>query len=282
MKNTLYKTSIAAGAAVLISGLALTAFAQTGIGVGVNASASAAVGTTGVTVSAKVQAAITTGVNRADTEITRRINALNALSTRVNAMVKLSSGEKASLASTIQTQISAMNTLQAQISTDAAANSTTSLKADIQSITKSYRIFALIIPQGAVEAASDRVLDVSGMLGTISTKLQTRISALPSGTDTTSLNASLSDMNTQIANANASTNTAVSETANLQPDNGDATIMASNTAALKDAHTKIVAAQQDVLTARKDAGVIVKALVAMSPSASAGASATVTASGTAQ
>ena len=47
-----------------------------------------------------------------------------------------------------------MNTLQSQIDADAAADATSSLKTDIQSITKSYRIFALVIPQGTIEAAA--------------------------------------------------------------------------------------------------------------------------------
>src|ERR1700722_13150093 len=148
MKHTLKnKIAVVAGIAILISGIALTASAETEIGVGVNASTSVKVNTN---VLARIQSSITTAVNRADTEITRRINALNALNTRVNAMVKLSASEKSSLSTTIQTQIGLMNTLQTQVAADAAADSTSSLKTDIQSITKSYRIFMLIIPQGAI------------------------------------------------------------------------------------------------------------------------------------
>lgn len=276
MKKIFYTFAVAAGTTILISGFALTASAQTNtVGVGLNASATVTttvLPTIGTNVSAKVLSIITTAVGRADTEITRRITALNALETRVNAMVKLSADEKSSLSTTIQAQVTVMNTLQGQIATAAATDSTSSLKLDIQSITKSYRIFALIIPQGAIEAAADRVLDVSSMLTTISGKLQTRISTLPAGTDTTSLDASLSDMNTQIANANTLVNAAISEITNLQPDNGVASVMASNTATLKDARSKIVSAQQDLLTARKDAGAIVKALVSTDTSANTSAS----------
>jgi hypothetical protein len=279
-KNTLIATL---GVAVLL--VTNTAFAA-GLGLGVNASASVSVGTTnvnaGVSASATARAKIIANVQqRADAEITRRITALNALNTRVNAMVRVSADEKASLASTIQSQITLMNNLQAQIATDVTANTTTSLKADVQSITQSYRIFALIIPQGAIVAASDRVQTIASMMTTLSGKLQTRITAAQSaGVDMTTSVSALADMNAKVADANTQAQAAVTETASLQPDNGNATIMASNTAALKDARTKIQASQQDLITARQDAGVIVKALIAANVSANASTS--VSASGTAQ
>ena len=85
---------------------------------------------------------------------------------------------------------------------------------------------------------------------------------------TTSVSA-LADMNAKIADANVQAQAAVTETASLQPDNGNATVMASNTATLKDARTKIQTAQQDLVKARQDAGVIVKALIAANVGASA-------------
>jgi hypothetical protein len=295
MKINLTKLiSAGAGAALLVSGIALPAFAQTstGVGLGVSASASATVGGTGVGVGAKADAGatlraaalakiITNATTRADQEITRRVSALNALSTRVNAMVKISASDKGTLSSTISAQILAMNNLESQIAADAAANSTSSLKVDIQSITKSYRIFALIIPQGAIEAATDRVLDIAGMFTTLSGQLQTRITTAQSaGTDMATSVAALADMTAKVTDAQTQANAAISETASLQPDNGDATIMASNTAALKDAHSKIQTAQQDLTAARTDAGTIVKALLAVKISAAA--SSTISASTSAQ
>ena len=213
---------------------------------------------------AKIAQLISTAQSRADQEITRRINALNALSTRINNMVKVSASDKSSLSTEIQTQVTAMNTLQAQIASDAAADSTSSLKTDIQSITKAYRIFALVVPQGAIEAAADRVLDVAGMLTTLSAQLQTRITdAQNAGNNVSAETTAIADMNAKIADANTQANAATTEIASLQPDNGDQTIAASNTATLKDARSKIQAAQQDLTTARKDAGAIAKALFAL-------------------
>lgn len=272
---------------LLGSSLALPVFAQTvGLGIGANASATVTTGSgtttvgtgvgvnAGARISARIAAEIQNGQNRADQEITRRINALNALGTRVDAMVRLSDTEKGNLSSTIQSQISLMNTLQAQIAADAAANSTTSLKSDIQSITKSYRIFALIIPQGAIAAAADRVETTAGLLSTLGTKLQTRITAATNAGNNTSADVTaLADLNTQVANASSSAAAAVAETASLQPDNGVASVMASNTATLKDARSKILAAQADLTAARKDAGTIVKDLLSFKVSASASSTA---------
>ena len=285
---------IAGGATVIVATLALpfsSAFAQvlpTTAAVNVTASATVNTPAASATVGGKITAKakiLATAQTRADQEITRRINALNALSARVNAMAKVSESDKASLQGTIQTEITAMNNLQAQIEADGAANSTSSLKADIQSITKSYRIFALVIPQGAIEAAADRILDIAQMMTTLSGQLQTRITTTQaSGANLSAAVSALADLNTQVGNANAQANAGTSEVASLQPDNGNQTVMASNTAALKDARSKIQAAQADLATARKDAGVIVKALLAIkgSTSSTTSVSATATASTTAQ
>jgi len=289
MKNTINKYaalgSVIAGVTT-VAAMTLPAFALTsGLGASVTAgvNATTSVGGTSAGAGVGVNASLSTKVkditNRADQEITRRLNALNALSTRVNAMVRLSDSEKASLSSAIQAQISAMNSLQAQISADAQANNTTTLKTDVQSITKSYRIFALILPQGSIEAAADRVLTITNIMTDLSAKFSTRISAAQSaGNNVTGAANALTDMNAKISDANTKTNAATSEIATLQPDNGDATVRASNTATLKDARSKIQAAQQDIVTARMDAETIIKALGGFKVSASA--STTVTSSST--
>jgi hypothetical protein len=266
---------VSAGAVVAIIATAtFPAFAQSsaGIGVGINASATVAAGSVGI--SAKAAAAlavrIKTITTRADQEITRRLNALNALSTRVNAMVRLSLAEKSNLSTSIATQIAAMNSLQAQINTDATDNNTSSLKTDVQSITSSYRIFALVLPQGMIEAASDRVLTIVGIMTDLGTKFSARISAAQSaGNNVTAASATLVDFNAKVADADTQATAAAAEVASLVPDNGNATIMASNTAALKDAHAKILIAQQDFVTARADAATIIKDLSAFKVSTTA-------------
>ena len=197
-------------------------------------------------------------MNRANQEITRRIASLNALNSRVNAMQRISASDKSSLSSTIQTQISAMNSLQTQIVAD--ANNVSNLKTDVQSITASYRIFALVIPQGAIDAAADRAMTIVSDMTTIGTKLQARVSALGNSASA-AVDSALSDFNAKVADANTQAQAAVSEIAGLTPDQGNQTQMQANTSALKDARSKIQATQKDFVAARQDAATIVKTLV---------------------
>src|SRR5581483_9804890 len=108
-------------------------------------------------------------------------------------------------------------------------------------------------------AAADRALDVAQSLSTLAGQLQTRITAAQNaGHDMSASVTALADMNAKISDANTKANAATSEVAGLKPDNGDQTVMQSNLATMKDARSKIQAAQQDLIAARKDAGTIVK------------------------
>ncbi len=260
------------GIALLSSaGMIVPASAATTLGVGLGAGAS--VGSSGIQVTGGAGATlraelITRAENRADQEISRRINALNALIARINNMRRLSSSDKSGLAATIQSQITLLQNLQAQIAADAQAQSTSSLKTDIQSITKAYRIFMLVIPQGALEAAADRILNVADAMSTLAGKLQTRVSDVQAaGKDTSSTVSVFADMNAKIADAKTQDQAAVTEVSALKPDNGDQTVMQANVKAMQDARSKIRAAQQDLVAARKDAGAIVRILASWNASA---------------
>ncbi len=279
--NKKYLTMAASiGAALaIIAGAVSPAFALAGVGLGVSAGASGSVSGTGVGVGAAINAALATRIKnittRADAEITRRINAMNALSARLSNVIRLSATEKNDLSATIQAQIAAMNSLQAQIAADAQANNTSSLKADVQSIIASYRIFALILPQATIEAAGGRALTIAGILTNLSAKLSARISeAQTAGNNTTAAASALADMNAKIADGNTQANAAIAGVVSLKPDNGNKTVMASNEAALKAARSKIQAAQQDFVAARTDALAIIKALRTFKVSAGANATAT--------
>jgi hypothetical protein len=203
---------------------------------------------------------------RGDNMIDQRISSLNDLSTRIQGLKNVSDTEKASFSATIQSEITTLTDLKATIGSD---TSTTTAKTDVASITKAYRVYALILPQMRIVAASDRVGTIVGLMDTLGTKLQTR---LASSTDA-SLQADLSDFNAKVSDANTQAQAASAEVAALKPDNGDKTIMASNTAALKDARSKIQAATKDLQAARKDAQTIIQALKG-SEGASASASTT--------
>ena len=245
--------------AMLVLGSILPASAQT-LGTGMSISASAqAVGVTSSTRQANAAAKLESIATR---EITRRTNALNALNTRINAMVRVPASDKSSLSATIQSQLTAMTTLQGQVTAD--ASSSTALKADMQTMTQDYRIFILVIPQGAIEAASDRVLTIASDTTTLAGKLQARITTDQNAGDNVSAEqASLTDLNVKVSDAGVQAQAAITEVASLSPDQGNTTVQQSNTAALKDARSKIQTAQQDLRTARQDAGSIVKGLLSL-------------------
>ena len=230
---------------VLSSGV-LTTYAET------NSTSTTSTGTT-----TKQTERLQNIVTRANQEIIRRITSLNSLSTRVNAMAKLTSTEKQTLSATIQSQIQEMQALRSKIASD--TSDLTNLKADVESITKAYRIYMLIVPQGTIEAAADRVLNLASSMQTLTVKLQTRVSALPATTaNLSAIQSALADISAKLADANIQAEAAINGISGLTPDNGDKTKMQANNAALKDARTKLKVAQQDIVAARKDAGTIIK------------------------
>lgn len=220
---------------------------------------------------ARVQARIEKGKERATKEIDRRIQRLTDLSTRVQGMKRVSDTVKASTAASVQAEVASLTALKAKIAADTDIET---LKADIQSITKSYRIFMLIIPQGRITVAADKIHTAAGTLTELGAKLQARIDAAASaGADVAPLTASLTDMKAQIAKASAQADAAVSAVASLTPDMGDKAKMDANNAALKDARAKLKAGHAALVASRASARSIVQGLKSLGASASASAEA---------
>jgi hypothetical protein len=251
-KNFILTIAVLLGLATLAPVLAL---AQTG-------------GTASSSVSgaAKLTALETRAKERGDKEIDRRIGALGDLNIRVAAMQRVSDAFKQSLSTMVSTEIANLTALKTKI--DADTDSAT-LKTDIKSITDSYRVFALVLPQGRMAAAADRVATIVTMMGTLGGKLQARIQAAAAGNDVTALNTLLADMGTKLNDAQTQAQAAITASATLQPDGGDKTKMAANDAALKQARADLVAAQKDIATAHKDAGNIIAGLAKMKANSNA-------------
>ena len=289
MKTRILKTSAAVIAALIV---AVPAFAQVGLNASMNGSVDAGRGiragiygsTTASTTrtyrnrgtsTTTIQDRIQNGQNRGSTETTARIDSLNKLLSRVSSMKNLSSSEIASFTAEIQTEVSDMTSLETKIQSD---NSTTSLRADLQTIAPDYRIYMLIDPQISLLSAVDRVNTLVSSLQTIQTKIQARVSADASLSGNTTITADMSDMTAKLSDATTQATAAQAEISGLQPDQGNQTTMQSNTAALKDARSKIQTAQNDLASARKDAGAVIKIIVQSDQSLNGGTSGTVSAS----
>ena len=209
---------------------------------------------------------------QSDKEISQRLDSLNKLLTRVQELKRVSDSEKSSIVSQIQTQISEMNTLKTKIDSDA---DTTSLKADLKSITANYRIYALVVPQTQIIAAADRLNALAADFSIVISKLQTRISALQNtGKNIAGIQTTLSNLQSKVADAQVQAQAAINRVTPLLPDQGDKTILKSNTAALKLSRADIKVGLLDIQTSRKDAQIIIKNLRTLSPSATSSASTT--------
>lgn len=266
------KLSLIAGS-VAVTSLAVllpvAAFADTNAGVNatVNLSAADIRTTASVKADAKGSGSVDTAKSHADKEIDRRITNLNALSVRLGNMKHISASEKTFLQGNISTEISTLTSLKAQIDAETVL---ATLKTDVESITKDYRVYMIFIPQGRIAAAADRVSTIVADMQALAPKLQVRISAAQNaGKDVTGAQSAYADMQAKVADANTQASAAVSETANLAPDQGNATVEASNKAAIKDAAAKIKTATADLKAARADVATIVKAVKGVGVAATA-------------
>lgn len=191
---------------------------------------------------------------KADREIVRRVEKLNGLASRIQDMKNISAEGKASLVSQVQNQAASLNTLKTQID---AATSTESIKADIKLVDESYRIFSLVMPQGTIYSAVDRITTLVTYMSQIGAKLQARINALgTSGTPPINLTATLTDYATKVSDAQSKAQEAFNEVSTLVPDQGDKTIKQKNINTLKDARSKIKTAREDLIAARKDINIL--------------------------
>ncbi len=195
---------------------------------------------------------------KANKEIDRRIEGLNKLVKRVDRAKKLTDTQKTALAKIVQDQIGVLTALKAKIAAD---TDLVMLRADVQSITKAYRIYALVLPQIEVIAAADRALTIVDTMTTLGAKLQARITEMQNaGKDVAAFNASMTDFNAMLADAKVQAQAAIDLVLTLTPDNGDQAKFEANRKALQDARTKVRAANKDLSQARHDANEIRKSL----------------------
>jgi len=226
--------------------------------------------TTTTKAEAALAAALSKIITKADSDVAARITALNDLNTRVQALKNVSNDEKTSIASAVQTNITGLTALQSTIDADTTA---ATARADAATIFTSFRIYALVLPQGWILASADRVTTITGLMTSLAANIQTRITADQSaGKNVTALTAAFADMQAKITDANTQSASAQSGVSALAPDQGDKTKAASNHAALVAARGNIKIATTDIVAARKDVTTLLQGLKVLDGSASASAS----------
>jgi hypothetical protein len=260
--NTIRISAASLASIALLSIGVLPASAQT-----LNTSAAVTASPTSVSVSANASMKLSDIITKANSDIAARITALNKLSARVAAITNESATEKANIAAEVQTNISGLTSLQAKIDADTDA---TTAKTDAATIFGTFRIYALVIPQGWILASSDRIDTISGLMNSLGAKIQARITADQSaGKNVSALTAAYADMQAKMTDANSQSASASAGVSALVPDQGNATVAASNHTALVAARSDTKTATSDLVAARKDITTLLSGLKSLDASASA-------------
>lgn len=196
----------------------------------------------------RANANLETVVKRSDASIDARINALTKLKTRVNSIKRISDTEKASINGEVASEIASLHALRAKIR---AQGSVEGARADEKSIAQDHRIYMLVIPQGYILGAADRINVIAEDMTALSVKINARIAAAKAGgIDTTSMEAKMSDVAVKIKAASDAGANAKAKVSGLVPDKGDATLAASNKAAIESARADIKVASENFVESR--------------------------------
>lgn len=188
---------------------------------------------------------------RAKKEIERRVSSLNKLISRVNEIKRLSADQKAGFTAQVQAEINNLNSLATKIAAD---TNPATIKTDTQSIVKSYRVYALYIPQLHLLAAGDVGLQAIDTLNGIAAKLQARITdAASNGQDVTALEAAYTDMQTKINNAKTLIGSMQASVLALTPEG-----YPTNKTTLEAARKTLQTIHTDLQQARKDIQIIIQ------------------------
>lgn len=200
---------------------------------------------------------------KATKEIDRRLNSLNKLIEKVNAVKRLTDVQKSTMVGQIQTEITNLTTLKTKIEGD---TDIATLRTDVQSIVKSYRIYVLYIPKMTIIANADRILNlIEGEIATLTTKLQLRIDeAKSNGYDSTKLTDLMSQRKVKLDDATTQANGAIAKVTPLTPDGWP-----GNKTELQAARDMLKVARKDINDAQKLANQIRVQLKAMKPASNA-------------
>jgi hypothetical protein len=192
---------------------------------------------------------------RGAAEIDRRITNLSNALTKLTASTKLTPADKTALQGQINTELTGLAALKGKLAAD---TDVATAHVDVQAIVNDYRVYVLMLPKTRLIATIDRFIDVEDKLTSIDSTLQTKVNAdRAAGKDTASMQASLDDLKSKIADATSKTDGMTAQLLALVPTDYNA-----DHAILLTFHQSLIAAQTDVKTARDDATSVASALSA--------------------
>ena len=177
-----------------------------------------------------------------DCEINTRNIYLQAYETRVDQMPKVSSTTQATLEANLQANLSTLASIKTTLDAD---TSTTTAFADVQTITRNVRVFALVLPKTRITADASRQTTVSGTLQGVDAKLITKNNSASSSVQAENAPL-LADITAQLAAIASSTSNALSTILPLVPDQGDKAVFESNNAAIQSAEGMIKSGTTDI------------------------------------
>jgi len=210
-----------------------------------------------VTVSASIPASaltqteqtrLTTIVAKGSQEIDRRVTALTAASKVIDKTEKLSATDKQTLTAEVTSATSGLAALKTKLS---AETTLVAARTDAQSILTGYRVYALLLPKARLVKVADGQIALEAKFTALSAKFMERFAELKAaGRDTGTLEATLSNMNTKVTDAQTISIAIQAKVIVLQPSdyNSDHTILTGVRDQLKSAHDKLVAARADAKT----------------------------------
>lgn len=191
---------------------------------------------------------------RADKEISRRIESLRKLITRISEFKKISSAQKTSLTAQVQAEIDKLTALQAKIAADTDLET---LKTDVKSIVTAYRIYALFMPKIQILGSADRLQTTVDQMSSHAARLETKIGEQESnGQDVSELQTLLTDMKANIASAKTQAQNAIDTVTPLTPEG-----YPDNKTELQEAREMVVTSIKYLNTARQDGRKIIVGLL---------------------
>ena len=192
-------------------------------------------------------------------EIDRRIASLTKLIERINAVKRLTTDQKNTMVGQITTEITNLTTLKTKISGD---TDIVTLRTDVQSIVKSYRIYALYIPKITIIANADKILNlIEGEMATLTAKLQLRIDeAKAKGINVDAMVSLMTQRKEKLDEATTQANNAIAKVTALTPDGWP-----GNISELQAARDMLKTARKDLNDAQKFASQVRVQLVQVKP-----------------